>query len=158
MKASGLALAAVIVLAAGYAAGGQAGLLAVAGVAAVAALLAARLRIPSPHPRPGRSRQARFLNSAFPRYRHIDSALSEGRASPRHFDLITRPVMQRLLAALLADRQHLDIGKDPRLAREPVGDDLWPFLDPARKASGDSRAPGVSLETLTKIVDRLEDL
>ena len=105
MKASGLALAAVTVLAAGYAAGGQAGLLAVAGVAAVAALLAARLRIPGPHPRPGPSRQARFLNSAFPRYRHIDSALSEGRASPRHFDLITRPVLQRLLAALLADRQ-----------------------------------------------------
>ena len=67
-------------------------------------------------------------------------------------------MLQRLLAALLADRHHVDIGKDPRPAREQVGDDLWPFLDPARQASGDSRAPGVSLETLTKIVDRLEDL
>ncbi len=158
MRAAALALGAVIVLAAGYAAAGQVGLLAAAAAAAVAALLAARLRIPSPRPRPAPSRQARVLNPEFRGYRHIEVALGEGRASARHFDLVTRPLLQRLLAALLAERRHLTISQDPGAAREAVGGDLWPFLDPGRPASGDSRAPGVSPETLTKIVDRLEDL
>ncbi|HUY48580.1 MAG TPA: hypothetical protein VMV92_23150 [Streptosporangiaceae bacterium] len=158
MKAAVLALCAVIVLAASYAAGGQAGLLAVAAVAAVAALLAARLRIPAPPRRAVAPRQARFLNSAFAGYRHIDAAVSDGRVSRRHFDLVTRPLLQRLLAALLADRRRADIRKDARAAREAVGDDLWPFLDPARPASADSGEPGLSLETMTKIADRLEDL
>ena len=67
-------------------------------------------------------------------------------------------MLQRLLAALLADRRRLDMARDIRAAREAVGDDLWPLLDPARPASGDSWPPGVSAQTIARIADRLEDL
>jgi hypothetical protein len=154
-----LALAAVIVLAGSYAAAGQAGLLVLAGLAGVAALLAARLRIPGPPPPAGTSRRpARLPNPEFPGYRRIHVALSEARVSGRLFDLLTRPLLQRLLAALLADRRRTDISKNPQAAREAMGGDLWPLLDPSRPATQDSSAPGVSLETLTAIVDRLEDV
>jgi len=153
-----LALAAVIVLAGAYAAAGQAGLLVLAGLAGLAALLTARLRIPGPPPPAGTRRPARLPNPDFPGYRRIHVALSEARVSGRLFDLLTRPLLQRLLAALLADRRRTDISKNPRAARDAVGAELWPLLDPARPASQDSGAPGVSLETLTVIVDRLEDV
>ena len=78
--------------------------------------------------------------------------------SKRHFDLVTRPLLQRLLAALVADRHGVDLGKDTAVARDAMGEDLWPLLDPARPPSDDSQAPGVGLETLAAIVDRLEDV
>lgn len=158
MKAVSVALCAVVVLAASYAAAGEAGLLAITGLAALAALLTARLRIPGPSRPPAGSGPARFPNPAFPRYRHIDVALSEARVSQRHFDLVTRPILQRLLATLIADRRGADMEKDAMVAREAVGADAWSLLDAARPASADSRAPGISLETLATIVERLEDL
>ena len=66
-----LALAAVIVLAGAYAAAGQAGLLVLAGLAGVAALLATRLRIPGPPPPAGTRRPARLPNPDLPGYRRI---------------------------------------------------------------------------------------
>jgi hypothetical protein len=158
VKAAGVTLCAVIVLAAGYAVGGPAGLFVIAGAAALGALLTARLRIPGQSRPAARSGLARYANAAFPRYRHIDLALSEARVSKRHFDLVTRPLLQRLLAALVADRHGVDLGKDTAVARDAMGEDLWPLLDPARLPSDDSQAPGVSLETLAAIVDRLEDV
>ena len=130
----------------------------IACTAAVGALLTARLRIAGQSRPPARSGLASYGNAAFPRYRHIDLALSEARVSKRHFDLVTRPLLQRLLAALVADRHGVDLGKDTAAARGAIGEHLWPLLDPARPASDDSQAPGVGLETLAAIVDRLEDV
>ena len=158
MKAAGVLLSAVMVLAAGYAVAGPAGLFVIAGAAALGALLTARLRIPGQSRPAARSGLAPYGNAAFPRYRHIDLALSEARVSKRHFDLVTRPLLQRLLAALVADRHGVDLGKDTAAARGAMGEDLWPLLDPARPPSDDSQAPGVGLETLAAIVDRLEDV
>ena len=153
-----MSLAAVIVLAASYAAAGESGLLAITGLAALAALLTARLKIPgASRPAPG-SAPARFRNPAFPRYRQIHVALGEAQVSQRHFDMITRPLLQRLLAALVADRHGADMSSDVTAAREALGGDVWPLLDPARPASADSSAPGVSLDTLAAIVERLEDM
>jgi hypothetical protein len=151
-------LGAAVMLGAGYAAGGQVGLLAVVALAAVAGLLTARLRIPpSPRPpRPPRPEQPAGGESAA--YRRIQSALALAQSSQRLFDYTARPLLQRLLAALLADRRRLDLTGDARAAREAVGDDLWPLLDPARPTSDDSRPPGVSEQTIARIVDRLEDL
>jgi hypothetical protein len=157
MIAVGALLGAAVMLAAGYAAGGQVGLLAVAALAAVAGLLTARLRIPPPV-RPPPPRQEERAGGEFTAYRRIQSALALGQTSPRLFDYTARPLLQRLLAALLADRRRLDLTGDPQAAREAVGDDLWPLIDPARPASGDSRPPGVSEQTVARIVDRLEDL
>jgi hypothetical protein len=153
------ALAAAVMLAAGYAVGGQAGLLAVVALAATVALLAARLRIPAPPSRPPASRQEQQqAGGEFAAYRHIEAALGQAQVSPRHFGHTARPLLQRLLAALLADRRGVDMASDPGAAREAVGDELWPLLDPARPASEDSRQPGVSEQTIARIVDRLEDL
>jgi len=149
-------LGAAVVLAAGYAAGGQVGLLAVVALAAVAGLLTARLRIPPPvRPPP---RQGQRSGGEFTAYRRIQSALALAQTSQRLFDYTARPLLQRLLTALLADRRRLDLTKDPQAAREAVGEDLWPLMDPARPASGNSRPPGVSEQTIARIVDRLEDL
>jgi hypothetical protein len=158
MTAVLIAAAAVIMLAAGYVVGGQTGLFAVVALAAVAGLLVARLRIPPPPSRPSAPRRAKDSDSAFEGYRRIDTAVSLAQTSARFFDHTTKPLLYRLLVVLLADRHHMDVGKDPGAAREAVGDDLWPLLDPARPASNDSRAPGVSEQTLARIVDRLEDL
>src|SRR5262252_1373516 len=43
-------------------------------------------------------------------------------------------------------------------ARDLVGDDIWPLVDPSRPPSFDSKAPGADLRALTRIVDRLEQL
>jgi hypothetical protein len=158
MKAANIALAAAVLLVAGYAVGGQLGLFAAVALAAVAMLLAARLRIPAAPRRPSPPRRARYANAAFAAYRRIETALDQARMSRRVFDHTARPLLQRLLAALLADRRRVDMAKDIRAAREAVGADLWPLLDPARPASDDSRTPGPSTQTLARIVDRLEDL
>ncbi|HUZ38544.1 MAG TPA: hypothetical protein VMV17_19645 [Streptosporangiaceae bacterium] len=153
-----ISLGAVILLAAGYAVGGQVGLFAVVALAAAAGLLAARLRIPAPVSRPSPTRQVQHPNAAFTAYRRIETALDQGRMSRRLFDHTARPLLYRLLGALLADRRRLDITSDIRAAREAVGEDLWPLLDRARPASDDSREPGPGAQTLARIVDRLEDL
>jgi len=153
------ALTAAVMLAAGYAIGGQTGLLAVVALATTVALLAARLRIPAPPPRPPAPRQEQQQPGAgFAAYRHIEAALGQAQASRRHFDHTARPLLQRLLAVLLADRRRVDIASNPGAAREALGDELWPLLDPARPTSEDSRGPGVSEQTIARIVDRLEDL
>ena len=64
--------------------------------------------------------------------------------SGRLFDRTARPLLYRLLAAVLADRRRLDVSRDVQAAREALGDDLWQLLDPARPASDDSQQPGVS--------------
>ncbi|HCU97495.1 MAG TPA: hypothetical protein DHU96_34235 [Actinobacteria bacterium] len=153
-----ISLAGTIMLAAGYAVGGQLGLFAVVALAAVVGLLAARLRIPPPPSRPSPARHEQHPNAAFAAYRRIESALDQARMSRRLFDHAARPLLQRLLAALLADRRRVDMANDGRAARAALGDDLWPLLDPARPASNDSWEPGVSEQTLARIVDRLEDL
>jgi hypothetical protein len=157
MIAVAASLGAAVMIAAGYAAGGQVGLLAVVALAAGAGLLTARLRIPPPVRRPPPRREL-AAGGEFAAHRRIQSALALAQTSQRLFDHTARPLLQRLLAALLADRRRLDLAKDPRAGREAVGDELWPLIDPARPASGDSRPPGVSEQTMARIVDRLEDL
>jgi hypothetical protein len=151
-------LGAAVMLGAGYAAGGQAGLLALVALGAVAALLTARLRIPPPLRAPRPPRPEQLTGGEFTAYRRIQSALAMAQSSQRLFDYTARPLLQRLLTALLADRRRLDLTRDARAAREAVGDDLWPLIDPARPASADSSPPGVSEQTITRIIDRLEDL
>jgi len=153
-----LTLSAAIMLAAGYAVGGQTGLLAVVALAAVAALLTARLRIPAPPRRPPSPLPEQDPGGEFAGYRRIENAVGQAQVSRRHFDHAARPLLQRLLAVLLADRRRVDIAKDPGAARAAIGDDLWRLLDPARPASDDSRPPGISEQTIARIADRLEEL
>ncbi len=97
-------------------------------------------------------------NAPYRAYRQVAEQLSWAAVSPRHYDLVTRPLMTRLAAARLADRHRVDLWSNPEHARAVLGDDVWPWVDPAREPSRDSQPPGVGAETLTRIVDRLETL
>jgi hypothetical protein len=158
MTAARIGAATVLLLAAGYAVGGPAGVFAAAALVAVVALLAARLRIPAGRHRPWALARPGGADQEFASYRRIENALSRARTSRRDFDRSTRPLLQRLAAALLAERRRVDLAKNPCAARAAVGEDVWPLLDPSRPASGDERRPGVSAQTLARIIDRLEDL
>lgn len=158
MIAVAMVLTGALVGAAAYAVAGSSGLLVVTVVAGVLALLLAPewlSRAPAGRARP--DDQVGRVNAAFSSYWRIESALNEGRLSRLRFDRVTAPMLTRLLAALLADRQRVDLVKDPDAARKAVGDDVWPMLDPGRPPVTDSAVPGVTVAALTTIVDRLEE-
>lgn len=151
--------AAAAFIAVGVAIFGLAGLLVTLSVVTVAATVVALIGVPAPptprrSPRPGPPVE----NASFRSYRAVSEALSWADVSPRHYDLVTRPLLTRLAAARLADRHRVDLWSDPEQARSVLGDDVWPWVDPARETSRDSQPPGVPPETLTHIVDRLENL
>jgi hypothetical protein len=94
----------------------------------------------------------------FPAYAKISSDLSWAPVSQWHYDHGVRPLLTRLLESALAERHRVDLTANPEPARRLVGDEIWPFIDPSRPPSFDSKAPGPGLRTLTRIVDRLEQL
>lgn len=94
----------------------------------------------------------------FPTYAKISSDLGWAPVSQWHYDHGIRPLFGRLLESVLAERHRVDLARDPARARELAGDDIWPLIDPSRPPSFDSKAPGADLRTLTRIVDRLEQL
>jgi hypothetical protein len=101
---------------------------------------------------------AEVRSADFPAYAKISSDLGWAPVSQWHYDHGIRPLFGRLLESLLAERHRVDLARDPARARDLVGDDIWPFVDPSRPPSFDSKAPGADLRTLTRIVDRLEQL
>jgi len=143
MTRTRLAMAAAVIgiaaaLAAGYAAGGQAGLTDAAAVAAVGVLIVARgtLRGGKPGPvRPGQAEPAPAVSAEeFPAYGSIASDLEWGRLSWRHYQHAVRPLLTRLAAAL---------GR-----RVPA--DL-----PPRPADADG--PGPDLAALDRMIAELEE-
>jgi hypothetical protein len=94
----------------------------------------------------------------FPAYAKISSDLGWAPMSRWHYDHGIRQLFGRLAESALAERHRVDLTRDPERARHLVGDDIWPLIDPSRPPSFDSKAPGADLPTLTRIVDRLEQL
>jgi len=94
----------------------------------------------------------------FPSYTKISSDLGWAPVSEWHYDHGVRPLLVRLMTSALAEHHGVDAAKDPARARQLVGDEIWPLVDPLRPPSLDSKAPGADLRTLTRIVDRLEQL
>ena len=153
-----LGAAALVVVVAVFAAG-AAGLVVAASAVSVVAGLVAVLRIPSAPPRRRAQRPGPPVDNApYRSYRAVLEALSWGEVSPRHYDVVTRPVLTRVLESRLADHHRVDLRADPRAARDLVGADVWPYLDPSREIDRRGQPPGLSLDTLTLIVDRLETL
>ena len=87
-----------------------------------------------------------------------EATISWAPVSHWHYDHGLRPLLSRLFESVLADRHRVDLTADPERARSLVGDDVWPLIDPSWPPSFDSKAPGTDLRTLTRIVDRLEQL
>lgn len=148
-----------LVVVAGTAAAGAAGLLVTVSVLAGVAVLVLALRLPGAAPSRHRPRPGPAVdNEPYRAYRQVAEQLSWADVSPRHYDVVTRPLLTRLAAARLADRHRVDLWSDPAGARAVLGEDVWTWVDPAREASRDSQPPGIGPETLTRIVDRLEHL
>jgi hypothetical protein len=157
---------------------GPFGLIVAADCLAVLGLIIAAATVPrsgreSPARRPRGAwawvRQSRLLRRAdrnpavvrtsdFPAYAKISSDLGWAPVSQWHYDHGTRPLLAHLTASALADHHRIDAAADPSRAASLVGDEIWPLVDPSRPPSFDSKAPGVDLRTLTRIVDRLEQL
>lgn len=138
---------------------GAAGVLvAVSGIVVVATVVLL-VRTPAPPPPRRRSRPGPPVeNAPFRAYRQVAEQLSWAAVSHRHYDLITRPLLTALAAARLADRHRVDLHADPDAARAVVGEDVWPWIDPAREPSRNGQPPGVGTKTLSLIVGRLEEL
>jgi hypothetical protein len=177
LRAAAVTLAALAALAAALAVGGPFGLAVAAEALAVLALAAvlawtpggvrqrhgpwagpARAWITQDRIWPRRRRPAAVRAADFPAYAKISSDLSWATVSAWHYDHGICPLLRRLAASALAERHRVDLARDPARARDLVGADIWPLIDPARPPSFDSKAPGADLRTLTRIVDRLEQL
>jgi hypothetical protein len=120
---------------------------------AAARTRAARARLWPRHRPPAVVRAADF-----PSYAKISSDLGWAPVSAWHYDHGIRTLFGRLAESVLAERHRVDLTRDPARARDLVGEDIWPLIDPSRPPSFDSKAPGADLRTLTRIVDRLEQL
>lgn len=146
-------------VAVGVAIFGLAGLLVTLSAVTVVATVVALLGVPAA-PIPQRSSRPGppVENAPFRSYRAVSEALSWADVSPRHYDLVTRPMLVGLLESRLSDRHRIDLSADPAAARRLVGEDVWHFLDPAREVDRRGQPPGVDLATLTRIVERLESI
>ena len=170
-------VAALAALAAAFAVSGQLGLVITADGLAAVALLGALAGTPGAVPerdvlrpvtawargawrriRPRRAPAAVVRPADFPAYAKISSDLGWAPVSQWHYDHGLRPLLGRLFESVLSERHRVDLTADPERARGVVGDDIWPLIDPSRPPSFDSKAPGTDLRTLTRIVDRLEQL
>lgn len=107
---------------------------------------------------PRRGPPAVVRTADFPAYAKISSDLGWAPISQWHYDHGLRTLFGRLAESALAERHRVDLARDPARARELVGEDIWPLIDPARPASFDSKTPGPDVRTLARIVDRLEEL
>ncbi len=142
-----------------YSLAGLGGLLLAVTLVAVVGVLAAAFRVPGAPVTRGRPRPpVPVANAPYRTYRRVAEQLSWARVSPRHYDVVTRPLLQRLMASRLAERHGIDVHRSPDAARALLGEELWHLLDPARPASGSSRPPGLDVRDLHRVVDRLEAL
>jgi hypothetical protein len=174
-RAAAVTLAAFAALVAALAVGGPFTLVVTAECLAALALVVALARTPAGVRERGMPWAAAWASAArarfgrrgppaevrsadFPAYAKISSDLGWAPVSQWHYDHGIRPLFGRLLESLLAERHRVDLARDPARARDLVGDDIWPLVNPSRPPSFDSKAPGADLRTLTRIVDRLEQL
>ena len=154
-----LAVLSVIGVLGAYGGAGFAGLVVAFSALAVLGLLFLALGVPAAPDRHRRRRRRTPRNDVpYPTFQHISEQVSWAEVSPRHYDMVTRPLLVRLLASRLAERHGVDLHRFPDQARAIVGDELWWWLDPTRPVEGSSQPPGVDVRTLTRLVERLEAL
>jgi len=79
--------------------------------------------------------------------------LATGTAFDVHFRL--RPLLQPLAAGLLL-RRGVDLERSPERASELLGAEAWELVRPDREAPDDRTAPGISIETVERVVADLE--
>jgi hypothetical protein len=125
-------------------------------VLAVAALAVARYAAGADAQDSGYRRSVRLLRAREPavgEWQRLVRA-SLGPEGYVHFPAALRPQLQRLFAARLAERHGVALHRSPRQARELIGADLWPWIDPAGRAP----QPAPTEAVLHALLDRLEAL
>jgi hypothetical protein len=80
-----------------------------------------------------------------------------GRATAAEVHLRLRPVLREIALTRLGQRG-VQLDRSPDSARDLLGDKLWELVRQDRPRPDDLRAPGMSLEELEAIVERLERL
>lgn len=149
----------VLAVVGSYLGAGFAGLVTSLSGLAVLALMVLALAMPgAPARQRRRRRRSPLFDEPYPTFQHVSEQLSWAQVSPRHYDMMTRPLLVRLMASRLADHHGIDLHRNPEQARALVGEDVWWWLDPARPVEGSSQPPGVDARTLTRLVERLETL
>lgn len=161
------ALLAAAVAVAGYVTAGWAGLSAVITVAAAIALAVPRALLPKLAPDRVRTARKKPAVRALTGYGQLPLLVHGAIRSLASYNGELRPVLERLLAARLAQRHGVDLHRDPAaaralLCRDHRDADLWPWIDPATRPekSPPSHADllGIPRHLLARLIDRLEDL
>jgi hypothetical protein len=138
----------------GFALGGLWGAATVSVAVTVVVAVIARVRVPGPiRPAPARLRDGPAPD--FPSHQRISSMISWSSTNGHHYDMVTRPFLRSTAAAVLADRCHLDLSRDPDAAARRLGPEVMALLDPAVVHD---RTQTANLQTIGKIVDRMEKL
>jgi hypothetical protein len=164
-----LAIAAVAVAAAALAGGAVAGWPGLAAVAIGAASLSlVVLRGLLPRSAAQSVRRARDKQLARPIFGYAQRrfVVASSVSSRAVYEADLRPLLEHLLAARLAEKHGINLYTEPAAARRAFcrtrGDEaLWRWVDPAQTlstAERDKTRHGVSPRTLTRLVNRLEQL
>jgi hypothetical protein len=153
-----LVVAASVAVLVSYGTAGLAGLVISLSAVAALGLVVTAMGLPGGTPRPRPVRLLPSFDDPYPTFQRVSEQLSWSQVSPRHYDLVTRPLLVRLMASRLAEHHGIDLARSPEAARAVVGDDLWWWLDPTRQAQSSSQPPGVDVRVLTRLVERLETL
>lgn len=164
-----LAIAAVAVTATALAGGAVAGWPGLAVVAIGAASISmVVLRGLVPRSAAQFFRRARDKQVARPIFGYAQRrfVVASGISSRPAYEADLRPLLEHLLAARLAEKHGINLYTDPAAARRVFcrtrGDEaLWRWVDPAQTlstAERDKMRRGVSPRTLTRLVNRLEQL
>jgi hypothetical protein len=155
---------------AGYATAGWPGLSAVAIVTAAIALLVLRALLPQLTPEAAKTAKTKPTARALSGYSHRRWVVQTAMTSRSYYDAELRPVLEHLLAARLAERHSVNLYQDPAAARALLcrnsrDGDLWAWIDPDPKTTrpktpprGAPQQPGIPRRTLSRLIDRLEQL
>lgn len=101
-------------------------------------------------PRPPASRQPYFLAME----RELEGATSH--AGQAHRRLL--PLLRAAASARLNAHHGIELERRPDVARKLLGGEAWEFLRPDRPAPVDPFGPGLSRETIARLVERVEAL
>ncbi len=125
-------------------------------------VLAVRMRWAVEHVRAGAGPgEASATHGRYPGFAVLYSKLAWAQMERRHFDRILRPLLWRLLLVAVTERHGAVVAADTAWIRAQLGEDAWRLLDPDRPEWTDTvgqRAPGPDMQTLRRLVDRIEQL
>ena len=129
--------------------------LVVCGIALLVALRALRIAYPpTPRRRTGRAGAERRRAPASLARLEDETALGVAGAFYLHHRL--RPRVRAIAGEVLEARRHVSLDRDPRTARELLGEEAWSLVRADRPAPEDRLARGMPVAELRRVVESLE--